>query len=102
MAANFPECPPSLRPIAHYLKTAQEHGKSWIRNIIHFLFDVYFDPERMTNLLFVYLFIAILDARDIVVAYWSRLHALQTGLKLTTKQPEETALLLGKYQILNS
>lgn len=60
MAANLPACPVSLKPIAHYLKTAQEH-----------------------------------DARDPVVAYWSRLYALQTGLKLSTKQPEETNLLIG-------
>ncbi|KNC28205.1 hypothetical protein FF38_07529 [Lucilia cuprina] len=35
------------------------------------------------------------DTRDIVVAYWSRLYALQVGLKVTTQQPEETKLLLG-------
>ncbi|XP_037821866.1 vacuolar protein sorting-associated protein VTA1 homolog [Lucilia sericata] len=35
------------------------------------------------------------DTRDIVVAYWSRLYALQVGLKITTQQPEETKLLLG-------
>lgn len=37
------------------------------------------------------------DARDPTVAYWCRLHALQTGLKLTTKKtPEETKVLMGK------
>lgn len=30
MAANIPACPPSLKPIAHYLKTAQEHG-NWMK-----------------------------------------------------------------------
>lgn len=59
---SFPECPPSLKSIQHYLKTAAEH-----------------------------------DNRDPVVAYWCRLHALQTGLKLTTKKTrEESALLIGK------
>lgn len=38
-----------------------------------------------------------LDTRDPVVAYWSRLYALQTGLKLSTKQQDETALLIGKF-----
>lgn len=36
------------------------------------------------------------DERDPVVSYWCRLYGLQTGLKLSTKQPEETALLIGK------
>lgn len=36
------------------------------------------------------------DERDIVVAYWARLHALQIGLKASKKLPEETALLLGE------
>lgn len=59
--ASIPECPPSLKPIQHYLKTAAEH-----------------------------------ETRDPVVAYWCRLHALQMGLKLTTKKtPEETKLLIG-------
>ncbi|CAG9115558.1 unnamed protein product [Plutella xylostella] len=58
---NIPECPPSLKSIQHYLKTALEH-----------------------------------DTRDPVVAYWCRLHALQTGLKITNKKtPEETKLLVG-------
>lgn len=35
------------------------------------------------------------DARDIVVAYWSRLYALQVGLKSSTHQPDETKLLLA-------
>ncbi|XP_037040315.1 vacuolar protein sorting-associated protein VTA1 homolog [Bradysia coprophila] len=60
MSSGIPACPDSLKPIAHFLKVAQEH-----------------------------------DARDIVVAYWSRIYALQTGLKLSTKKPEETALLIG-------
>lgn len=60
MSASFPDCPASLKQIAHYLKTAQEH-----------------------------------DTRDIVVAYWSRLHALQVGIKLSTKQPDENALLIA-------
>lgn len=60
MALNLPVCPPSLRRIAHYIKTAQEHS-----------------------------------GRDVVVAYWSLLYSLQTGLKLSTKLPEENALLLG-------
>ncbi|KAL4708372.1 hypothetical protein ACJJTC_019608 [Scirpophaga incertulas] len=61
MSANIPECPASLKPIQHYLKTATEH-----------------------------------DARDPVVAYWCRLHALQVGLKLTNKKTtEETKVLMG-------
>lgn len=36
------------------------------------------------------------DTRDPVVAYWCRLHALQVGLKLTSKKtPEETKFLVG-------
>jgi len=35
------------------------------------------------------------DTRDIVIAYWSRLYALQVGLKLSAQQPEETRLLLA-------
>ncbi|XP_045493723.1 vacuolar protein sorting-associated protein VTA1 homolog [Colias croceus] len=36
------------------------------------------------------------DARDPVIAYWCRLHALQVGLKLTTKKtPEETKVLMA-------
>lgn len=62
MSANIPDCPPSLKSIQHYLKTAAEH-----------------------------------DARDPVVAYWCRLHALQVGLKITNKKtPEETKVLMGK------
>ncbi|CAG9785215.1 unnamed protein product [Diatraea saccharalis] len=61
MSSNIPECPPSLKSIQHYLKTATEH-----------------------------------DARDPVVAYWCRLHALQVGLKITTKKtPEETKVLMA-------
>lgn len=33
------------------------------------------------------------DQRDIVVSYWCRLYALQTGLKLSTKTSEETSFL---------
>ncbi|XP_055322498.1 vacuolar protein sorting-associated protein VTA1 homolog [Sitodiplosis mosellana] len=58
--ANFPAIPQSLKPVAHFLKTAQEH-----------------------------------DGRDPVVSYWCRYYALQSGLKLSTKQPEETALFLS-------
>lgn len=36
-----------------------------------------------------------LDERDQVIPYWSRLYALQTGLKLSSKLPEETALFIG-------
>ncbi|XP_037933642.1 vacuolar protein sorting-associated protein VTA1 homolog [Teleopsis dalmanni] len=57
---EFPDCPPSLKQIQHFLKIAQEH-----------------------------------DARDIIVAYWCRLYALQTGLNLSTQKPEETQLLLA-------
>ncbi|XP_028168951.1 vacuolar protein sorting-associated protein VTA1 homolog [Ostrinia furnacalis] len=61
MPVNIPDCPPSLKSIQHYLKTAAEH-----------------------------------DARDPVVAYWCRLHALQVGLKITTKKtPEETKVLMA-------
>ncbi|XP_065359052.1 vacuolar protein sorting-associated protein VTA1 homolog [Calliphora vicina] len=42
------------------------------------------------------------DSRDIIVAYWSRLYALQVGLKITTQQPEETRLLLGIMDWLES
>lgn len=34
-----------------------------------------------------------------MVAYWSRLYGLQTGLKLSTKQQEETAFLIGKNNL---
>lgn len=34
------------------------------------------------------------DQRDIVISYWCRLYALQTGLKLSTKTNEETSFLL--------
>lgn len=60
-SVQFSECPPSLKSIVHYLKTASEH-----------------------------------DSRDIIVAYWSRLYALQLGLKLSSQKPEETKLFLGK------
>ncbi|XP_026750990.1 vacuolar protein sorting-associated protein VTA1 homolog [Galleria mellonella] len=61
MSTEIPECPPSLKSIQHYLKTAAEH-----------------------------------DTRDPVVAYWCRLHALQVGLKLTSKKtPEETKVLMA-------
>ncbi|KAJ2939626.1 hypothetical protein O0L34_g14344 [Tuta absoluta] len=35
------------------------------------------------------------DARDPVVSYWCRLHALQCGLKSTNKTPEETKFLMA-------
>uniref|UniRef100_A0A034VYC0 Vacuolar protein sorting-associated protein VTA1-like protein n=1 Tax=Bactrocera dorsalis TaxID=27457 RepID=A0A034VYC0_BACDO len=35
------------------------------------------------------------DSRDIVVAYWARLYALQIGLKISKQQPDETKLLLA-------
>lgn len=35
------------------------------------------------------------DGRDIVVSYWCRLYALQTGLSLSTHQPDETKLLMA-------
>lgn len=57
----FPDCPISLKPIQHYLKTATEH-----------------------------------DSRDIVVSYYCRLYALQTGLKLSKHQPDEQKLLISK------
>lgn len=61
MTVIIPDCPPSLKGIQHYLKTASEH-----------------------------------DTRDPVVAYWCRLHALQTGLKITVnKTPEETKILMA-------
>lgn len=58
----FPDCPISLKPIQHYLKTAAEH-----------------------------------DSRDIIVSYWCRLYALQTGLKLSKQQPDESKLLISKF-----
>lgn len=60
MAVNLPACPASLKPIAHFLKCAQEH-----------------------------------DNRDPVVSYWARLHAVQVGLKMSTKQADETSLLIA-------
>lgn len=44
---------------------------------------------------FVYSFTLTIDGRDPVIPYWSRLYALQTGLKLSSKLPEETALFIG-------
>ncbi|XP_016993938.3 vacuolar protein sorting-associated protein VTA1 homolog [Drosophila takahashii] len=35
------------------------------------------------------------DTRDVVIAYWARLYALQIGLKASTQTGEETKLLLG-------
>lgn len=35
------------------------------------------------------------ESRDLVVCYWSRLYALQQGLKLKTNQPDETAFLMA-------
>lgn len=57
--SNIPPCPDSLKPIAHFLKVAQEH-----------------------------------DARDVVVAYWARIYALQTGLKLSAG-PEKLSQVVG-------
>ncbi|XP_032453343.1 vacuolar protein sorting-associated protein VTA1 homolog isoform X2 [Nasonia vitripennis] len=42
------------------------------------------------------------DARDVVVSYWCRLYALQTGLKLSTKTGEETNFLLKLMDWLES
>lgn len=36
------------------------------------------------------------ETRDIVVAYWCRIYALQMGLKLSSNLPEETKVLIGK------
>ncbi|KAH8395275.1 hypothetical protein KR222_005217 [Zaprionus bogoriensis] len=35
------------------------------------------------------------DSRDVVIAYWARLYALQVGLKASTQSAEETKLLLA-------
>ncbi|EDV95900.1 vacuolar protein sorting-associated protein VTA1 homolog [Drosophila grimshawi] len=35
------------------------------------------------------------DTRDVVIAYWARLYALQVGLKASTQTAEETQLLLA-------
>ncbi|EDW80152.1 uncharacterized protein Dwil_GK23648 [Drosophila willistoni] len=35
------------------------------------------------------------DNRDVIIAYWARLYALQVGLKASTQSPEETKLLLA-------
>lgn len=48
------------------------------------------------------IFVHFADNRDIVVAYWSRLYALQTGLKLSSKQPEETAVFLALMEWLET
>ncbi|XP_055910984.1 vacuolar protein sorting-associated protein VTA1 homolog [Eupeodes corollae] len=42
------------------------------------------------------------DGRDIVVSYWSRLYALQVGLKASTQKPDETKLLLALMDWLES
>lgn len=95
MAINLPACPPNLKPISHFLKLAVEHGKlaiknskhrsmKWRHSIVIFSQFVQFSNESFS------------DERDPVVSYWARLYALQTGLKLSTKQPEETQLLLGR------
>ncbi|ETN63386.1 hypothetical protein AND_004920 [Anopheles darlingi] len=60
MATNFPAVSPVMKPIQHYLKTAQEH-----------------------------------DGRDPIVAYWCRLYALQTGLKIPQQSPDDRKLLLA-------
>lgn len=56
----LPPCPPSLKAIQHYLKTAAEH-----------------------------------EQRDIVVAYWCRLYALQTALKIDKKSEDARLLLVA-------
>ncbi|KAL0266483.1 UNVERIFIED_CONTAM: hypothetical protein PYX00_009004 [Menopon gallinae] len=58
-ALNVPPCPPCLKSIQHYLKTAAEH-----------------------------------DDRDIVVAYWCRLYALQTAIDIGKSNPEANKLFL--------
>lgn len=40
--------------------------------------------------------------RDPVVSYWCRLYALQTGLKLSTKTPEERAFLMKLMDLLET
>ncbi|XP_053956902.1 vacuolar protein sorting-associated protein VTA1 homolog [Anastrepha ludens] len=42
------------------------------------------------------------DSRDIVVAYWARLYALQIGLKISKQEPDETKLLLAIMDWLES
>lgn len=36
------------------------------------------------------------EERDLVVCYWSRLYALQVGLKLSSQKADEQQLLIGK------
>eukprot|EP00095_Tigriopus_kingsejongensis_P001060 snap_masked-scaffold631_size122145-processed-gene-0.18 protein:Tk01060 transcript:snap_masked-scaffold631_size122145-processed-gene-0.18-mRNA-1 annotation:"vacuolar protein sorting-associated protein vta1-like protein" len=55
----LPPVPASLKPVAHYLKTATEH-----------------------------------ENRDPVIAYWSRLAALQNGMRLDRSSTEAKAILL--------
>ncbi|XP_049865788.1 vacuolar protein sorting-associated protein VTA1 homolog [Pectinophora gossypiella] len=42
------------------------------------------------------------DNRDPVVGYWCRLHALQIGLKVTNKTPEETKFLIALMEWLEA
>lgn len=103
MAANLPACPPNLKPISHFLKCAQEHGK--YRKNFFFPHMIHCDLLKInlqTKMTSCSLFINLSDERDPVVSYWSRLYGLQTGLKLSTKQPEETALLIGIFHSNNN
>ena len=73
MTLNLPPCPASLRPIQHFLKIATEHDSRW--------------AEQIKKLL-IYFF------RDVVVAYWARLTALQKGLEIDKSSSEALAILL--------
>uniref|UniRef100_A0A336L7D9 CSON005971 protein n=1 Tax=Culicoides sonorensis TaxID=179676 RepID=A0A336L7D9_CULSO len=42
------------------------------------------------------------DKRDPVVAYWTRLYALQLGLKLSKKEPEEQTFLISVMDFLET
>lgn len=56
------------------------------------------ENDVINNFVWVLIFFFFLvptDERDPVVAYWCRLYGLQTGLKLSTKQQDETALFIG-------
>ena len=73
MTLSLPPCPASLRPIQHFLKIATEHD-SRCRN------------KSRRNYTFV--------SRDVVVAYWARLTALQKGLEIDKSSPDALAILL--------
>lgn len=73
--ASIGDCPASLKPISHYLKLAQEHDTR--KN--EFLSQIRI--KTVTNCCILSIFIG-----DPVVSYWSRLYALQTGLKLSKKE----------------